>query len=81
MADQLSEEQIAEYKEAFDLFDKVFICLCDCLIVLFVCMSVCSLTLCLFVVLLRSLILCLFVCSLRSTTRRHFTFFDKLLEI
>ena len=23
MADQLSEEQIAEYKEAFDLFDKV----------------------------------------------------------
>ena len=31
MADQLSEEQIAEYKEAFDLFDKV--CLCDCFIV------------------------------------------------
>ena len=35
MADQLSEEQIAEYKEAFDLFDKV--CLCDCLIVWLFC--------------------------------------------
>ena len=34
MADQLSEEQIAEYKEAFDLFDKVclFVWLSDCLI-------------------------------------------------
>ena len=26
MADQLTEEQIAEFKEAFSLFDKVSLC-------------------------------------------------------
>jgi len=26
MADQLTEEQIAEFKEAFSLFDKVIFC-------------------------------------------------------
>ena len=47
MADQLTEEQIAEYKEAFDLFDKVclLICLFVCLfggrsLFLFVCVFV-----------------------------------------
>ena len=44
MADQLTEEQIAEYKEAFDLFDKV--CLLICLfvrgaILVFVCLCIC----------------------------------------
>ena len=48
MADQLTEEQIAEYKEAFDLFDKVcvFVNLFVCLfvrgaILVFVCLCIC----------------------------------------
>ena len=70
MADQLSEEQIAEYKEAFDLFDKVLICLCDCLIVLFVCMSVCQFDIvfvCCFIDFFDIVFVCLFITEYKET--------------
>ena len=58
MADQLTDEQIAEFKEAFALFDKdgdgtLCLCLCLCLCV------VCAFVLC--VVCVR--VLFVFVCS------------------